>query len=73
MASLLSLNSIHAYLPPEAVLLIEHHEDITSPEAKPSILRGDEAVLARVKVKVSSKVDLSQPSCLLMAGLHLDH
>ena len=67
------MNTICAYLPPEAILLIEHHEDITSPEAKPSILRGDEAVLARIEVKVSSEVDLSQPSCLLMAGLHLDH
>ena len=66
-------NSIHAYLPPEAVLLIEHHEDVTSPEAKSSILRGDEAVLARIEVKVSSEVDLSQPGCLLVAGLHLDH
>ena len=60
------------YLPPEAVFLVEHHENVASPEGKSSILRGNEAVLARIEVKVSPEVDLCQTSCLLVARLHLN-
>ena len=61
------------HLPPKAVLLVEYHEDVSLSEGKPGVLGGDESVLARVEVKVSSEVGLCQSSCLLVARLHLDH
>ncbi len=60
------------HLPPEAILLVDHLQDVSPSEQHSGFLRGNETVRLGIVVKVRSEIELCDASRLMVAGFYLD-